>query len=232
MQREVMFLIYHLAGPVLGKQNREFWIGSGLSSSRCWRYNSFIVPWVHCRDWCWGWWSSVWAWFFTTRCLQLTAWLVSDVSDSAILLLWFLFRVGFVERSETILCAGALVWTFSQASDADEFSLIPYLTNYLLTGCDWKARHWQGQHGWCISGFSLGTVPGNKTFAAGQHCCSWGPNYQPQSSNPDSKPGQGPQTMATIVRIMRITLGYWAPDNEDDKLLTWHWLNLTRIYPL
>ena len=29
MQREVMFLIYHLAGPVLGKQNREFWIGSG-----------------------------------------------------------------------------------------------------------------------------------------------------------------------------------------------------------
>ena len=38
-------------------------------------------------------------------------------------------RVGFVERQETILRAGALVWSFSPASDAadsDELSLNPY----------------------------------------------------------------------------------------------------------
>ena len=49
----------------------------------------------------------------------------SDVSDGAVLRLRFLLRVGFVERQETILCAGALVWSFSPASDADELSLIP-----------------------------------------------------------------------------------------------------------
>ena len=35
-------------------------------------------------------------------------------------------RTGPVERLETILCAGALVWSFSPASDSDELSLIPY----------------------------------------------------------------------------------------------------------
>ena len=51
--------------------------------------------------------------------------------DIPILLLQFLLRIGFVERPETILCAGALVWSFlpallPPASDADELNLIPY----------------------------------------------------------------------------------------------------------
>ena len=50
----------------------------------------------------------------------------SDVSDGAILLVRFLLRIGFVEGPGTILCDGALVWSFSVASDADELSLIPY----------------------------------------------------------------------------------------------------------
>ena len=70
------------------------------------RFFSSVIPWVHCRDWC----CSTWAWSFT---MWLTAWLVSDVSDCAVLLLWFLLRIGFVERQETIPCAGALVWSFS-----------------------------------------------------------------------------------------------------------------------
>ena len=37
----------------------------------------------------------------------------------------FSFSYGFVERQETIQCAGAFVWSFSPASDADELSLIP-----------------------------------------------------------------------------------------------------------
>ena len=50
----------------------------------------------------------------------------SDVSDDAILLLLFFLRAGFVERQETILYAGELIWSFCQASDADKLSLIPY----------------------------------------------------------------------------------------------------------
>ena len=43
----------------------------------------------------------------------------SDGFDSAILLLLFLMSVGFVERLESISWAGASVWSFSPASDAD-----------------------------------------------------------------------------------------------------------------
>ena len=52
-------------------------------------------------------------WLLATRYLRLTAWQVYDVSDCAILLLRYLLGVGFVERLETILCAGALTWPFS-----------------------------------------------------------------------------------------------------------------------
>ena len=57
---------------------------------------------------------------------RLLGWL-SDGSDSAILLMQFLLRVRFVERLENISCAGAgaLVWSFSQAAEADQLSLIP-----------------------------------------------------------------------------------------------------------
>ena len=45
----------------------------------------------------------------------------SDGSDGTFLLLQFLSRAGFVERLETILCDGALLWSFSPAY---ELSLI------------------------------------------------------------------------------------------------------------
>ena len=48
----------------------------------------------------------------------------SDESDGAILLLGFLLGASFVESLETVSCAGALLWSFSSASDADELSLI------------------------------------------------------------------------------------------------------------
>ena len=58
-----------------------------------------------------------------TACNRQLDWF-SNVFDGAILLLRFLLRVGFVERPETILRAGALVWSISPASEADELSLI------------------------------------------------------------------------------------------------------------
>ena len=43
-------------------------------------------------------------------------------NSTVILLLQFLLRIGFFERMETILCAGAVVWSLSPASDVDELS--------------------------------------------------------------------------------------------------------------
>ena len=47
-----------------------------------------------------------------------------DRSGGAILFLEFLLGATFVERRETVSCAGASIWSFSMASDADELSLI------------------------------------------------------------------------------------------------------------
>ena len=57
-------------------------------------------------------------------CIVKLGWLLSDGSDKAFLLLGLLLGARFVERMEIVSCAWASVWTFSQASYADELSLI------------------------------------------------------------------------------------------------------------
>ena len=59
--------------------------------------------------------GSAWACFFTMLCSDWQLGWFSDISDGAILRLWFLRGVGLVERQETILCSGALAWSISPA---------------------------------------------------------------------------------------------------------------------
>ena len=46
-------------------------------------------------------------------------------SPSSLDVLGFLLGARFVERLETVSCVGGIAWSFSQAPDANELSLIP-----------------------------------------------------------------------------------------------------------
>ena len=66
----------------------------------------------------------------TLLAIDILAGLVTYLAPTggAILLVLFLLWIGSesVEMQETILCSGALLWSFSRASDANKLSLIPY----------------------------------------------------------------------------------------------------------
>ena len=74
-----------------------------------------VMRWVHCRDWCWGWWRLYMSLVFHKTLLAI------DVSDS----LFSFCDSSFFRGLDLLICAGALVWSFSPASDANELSLIP-----------------------------------------------------------------------------------------------------------
>ena len=66
--------------------------------------------------------SSARVWAFRPRCQDLSAWLVRDGLDGAILLLRLLLRVGYVEKAWNDRFVATLVWSFSPAWEAVELT--------------------------------------------------------------------------------------------------------------